>query len=118
MTPGWQRYALGEARITTVLDGPRTAMAPFRPSATTSEEAVAALMRRTFLPETRFVNGFSPALVELDDNLILFDTGFGESGKENGLRQAGRAHGRCRLRAGRRDHRRPHPSSSAITFSV
>lgn len=85
MTPGWQRFALGEARITTVLDGARYGDGPHPTfGADRSQEEVAALMRRNFLPETRYVNGFTPVLVELDDNLVLFDTGFGESGKENG----------------------------------
>ena len=85
MTPGWQRFALGEARITTILDGTRHGDGPHPTfGADRSAEEMAALMRANFLPETRFVNGFTPVLVELDDNLILFDTGFGESGRQNG----------------------------------
>ncbi|MBP0617832.1 MBL fold metallo-hydrolase [Jiella mangrovi] len=85
MTPGWQRFALGDARITTVLDGARHADGPHPTfGADRSQEEVAALMRQNLLPETRFVNGFAPTLVELGDDLILFDTGFGESGKANG----------------------------------
>ena len=85
MTPGWQRFALGEARITTVLDGARHGDGPHPTfGADRSQEEMAALLRANFLPENRYVNGFTPVLVELDDNLILFDTGFGESGKENG----------------------------------
>nr|WP_245396473.1 MBL fold metallo-hydrolase [Jiella sonneratiae] len=85
MTPGWQRFALGEARITTILDGARHADGPHPTfGADRSQEEMAALMRRNLLPETRYVNHFNPVLVELDDNLLLFDTGFGESGRENG----------------------------------
>ena len=85
MTPGWQRFDLGEARITTVLDGAMHGDGPFPIFGNDrSQEEVAALMRENFLPETRFVNQFSPVLIELDDNLILFDTGFGEGGKEKG----------------------------------
>ncbi len=85
MTPGWQRFALGDARITAVLDGARHGDGPHPTfGADRSQEEMAALLRANFLPETRYVNGFTPVLVELDDNLILFDTGFGESGKENG----------------------------------
>ncbi|WP_245515106.1 MBL fold metallo-hydrolase [Jiella endophytica] len=85
MTPGWQRFALGEARITTVLDGARHGDGPYPTfGKDRSQEEMAALMRANFLPETRFVNGFTPVLVELNDNLILFDTGFGESGRKDG----------------------------------
>ncbi|MCE7029545.1 MBL fold metallo-hydrolase [Jiella avicenniae] len=85
MTSGWQRFALGEARITTILDGARHGDGPHPTfGADRSQEEMAALLRANFLPETRYVNGYTPVLVELDDNLILFDTGFGESGKENG----------------------------------
>ncbi|MCB8839985.1 MBL fold metallo-hydrolase [Aurantimonas sp. VKM B-3413] len=45
---------------------------------------MAELMRANFLPEMRYVNGFTPTLIELDDNLILVDTGFGENGRADG----------------------------------
>ncbi|MCQ0988882.1 MBL fold metallo-hydrolase [Jiella marina] len=85
MTPGWHRFALGDARITTVLDGARHGDGPYPTFGNDqSQDEMAALMRANYLPETRYVNGFTPTLVELDDNLILFDTGFGEDGHANG----------------------------------
>ncbi|MAU95193.1 MAG: MBL fold metallo-hydrolase [Fulvimarina sp.] len=85
MTPGWQRFALGDARITTILDGTRHADGPHPTfGKDRSQEEMAALMRANFLPETRFVNGFTPTLIELANELVLFDTGFGESGTANG----------------------------------
>ncbi|MDY8109357.1 MBL fold metallo-hydrolase [Fulvimarina sp. 2208YS6-2-32] len=85
-TPGWARFDLGAARVTTVLDGERPGDGP-HPTFGMDQEAsaMAALMRANYLPETRIVSTFAPTLVELDDNLVLFDTGFGESGRENGL---------------------------------
>ncbi|WP_370194353.1 MULTISPECIES: MBL fold metallo-hydrolase [Aurantimonas] len=85
-SPGWHRIELGDARITTILDGLRPGEGPYPTfGADQSQEAMAELMRANYLPETQFVNGFTPVLVDLDDNLVLFDTGFGESGKENGF---------------------------------
>lgn len=85
-SPGWHRITLGEARITTILDGLRPGDGPYPTfGADQSQEAMAELMHENYLPEDRFANGFTPTLVELDDNLILFDTGFGESGRENGF---------------------------------
>ncbi|MBO0661406.1 MBL fold metallo-hydrolase [Jiella sp. MQZ9-1] len=86
MIPGWQRLVLGEARITTVLDGAMHNDGPYPIfGKDRSQEEMAALMRANFLPETRFVNHFTPTLIALDDNLILFDTGFGESGSDKGF---------------------------------
>lgn len=86
MTPGWSRFELGDARVTTVLDGLRPGEGPYPTfGMDQSQEAMGELMRANLLPENRFVNGFTPTLVELDDNLILFDTGFGEGGRENGF---------------------------------
>ncbi|MER0237684.1 MBL fold metallo-hydrolase [Fulvimarina sp. MAC8] len=88
MTPGWTRFDLGYARITTVLDGERPGDGPYPTfGMEQSQEAMAELMRANFLPESRIVSTFTPTLVELDDNLVLFDTGFGEGGRENGLGQ-------------------------------
>ncbi|MDP1346548.1 hypothetical protein Q6271_28950, partial [Klebsiella pneumoniae] len=52
-----------------------------------SQEKVAALMRANFLPETKFVNGFAPVLINTGTELILFDTGFGVAGRDNGFGQ-------------------------------
>jgi glyoxylase-like metal-dependent hydrolase (beta-lactamase superfamily II) len=84
--PGWHRITLGDARITTVLDGLRPGEGPYPTfGADQSQEAMAELMRENYLPEDRFANGFTPTLVEMGDDLVLFDTGFGESGRENGF---------------------------------
>ncbi|EAU43074.1 metallo-beta-lactamase superfamily protein [Fulvimarina pelagi HTCC2506] len=86
MKPGWTRFDLGYARITTVLDGERPGEGPFPTfGMEQSQEAMAELMRANFLPEERIISYFTPVLVELDDNLVLFDTGFGEGGRENGF---------------------------------
>ncbi|KQT44540.1 MBL fold metallo-hydrolase [Aureimonas sp. Leaf454] len=84
--PGWHRVAIGDAIVTVVLDGLRPGDGPHPTfGENQSAEAVATLMRENFLPETRFVNGFNPALVEIGDMLVLFDTGMGAMGRANGL---------------------------------
>ena len=50
-SPGWHRITLGEARITTVLDGLRPGDGPYPTfGADQSQEAMAELMRENFLP--------------------------------------------------------------------
>ena len=71
-----------------MLDGQRPGEGPFPTFGMgESQEAMGALMKANFLPEATYVTSFAPTLVELDDNLLLFDTGFGENGKANGLGQ-------------------------------
>lgn len=85
-TPGWNRFQLGEATITPILDGEKPGDGPYPTfGMDQSQETVGALMKANFLPEATYVTNFSPTLVELDDNLLLFDTGFGENGRAMGL---------------------------------
>ena len=85
-TPGFKRFKLGDYEITTLLDGYRPGDGPHPTfGANQTPEAVAELMRNNFLPETKFVNNFTPVLVNTGSELILFDTGFGVAGRENGL---------------------------------
>lgn len=83
--PKWNRVQLGDAIVTVILDGLRPGDGPHPTfGENQTPEAVAELMRENLLPETRFVTGFNPVLVEVADNLVLFDTGFGPGGRENG----------------------------------
>ena len=72
--------------VTVVLDGLRPGDGP-HPTFGVDQpaEAVAALMRENFLPETRFVTGFLPVLVETGGRLVLVDTGLGAGGRANGM---------------------------------
>jgi len=84
--PGFKRFKLGDYEITTLLDGLRPGDGPHPTfGANQTQEAVAELMRANLLPETKFVNGFAPVLVNTGSDLVLFDTGFGAGGRENGL---------------------------------
>lgn len=62
---------MGEARITMILDGLSIAEGPY-PFFGESQEAMAQLMRKNYLPETRFVTGYTSPLVELGGDLTLF----------------------------------------------
>ncbi|PSH63903.1 MULTISPECIES: MBL fold metallo-hydrolase [Phyllobacterium] len=87
-TPGFKRFKLGDFEITTLLDGLRPGDGPHPTfGANQKPEAVAELMKANFLPETKMVNGFTPVLVNTGSELVLFDTGFGAGGRENGLGQ-------------------------------
>ncbi|SKA31802.1 MBL fold metallo-hydrolase [Consotaella salsifontis] len=84
--PAWSRVKLGDALITTVLDGTRAGDGPYPTfGADQSQEAVAALMRENHLPENRFVNMFNPVLIEMGGELILVDTGMGAGARGNGM---------------------------------
>ncbi len=84
--PGYNRFKLGDFEFTTILDGLRPSDGPYPIfGEDQTPEAVADLMKANLLPSDKFVNNFSPTLVNTGNQLILFDTGFGEGGRENGL---------------------------------
>lgn len=77
---------LGGFTVVTLSDGMRPGDGPHPTfGEDQSPEAVAELMAENFLPETRFVNGFTPTLVDTGSETILFDTGMGEGGRANGM---------------------------------
>jgi glyoxylase-like metal-dependent hydrolase (beta-lactamase superfamily II) len=87
-SPGFNRFQLGEFQVTTILDGLRPGDGPHPIfGQDQSAEDVAALMEQNLLPPTRFANSFTPTLVNTGSDLVLFDTGMGEGGRENGLGQ-------------------------------
>lgn len=87
-TPDFNRFRLGDFEVTTLLDGLRPSDGPYPTfGADQSQEAMAELMRQNFLPETKFVNGFTPTLVNTGTELVLFDTGLGEGARPNGQGQ-------------------------------
>ncbi|WP_207770943.1 MBL fold metallo-hydrolase [Kumtagia ephedrae] len=86
--PGFNRFTLGEFEVTTILDGLRPGEGPHPVFGQNQPaETVAALMQANLLPADRMVNGFTPTLVNTGAELILFDTGLGAGGRENGLGQ-------------------------------
>ena len=77
---------LGSFRILTVRDGMRPSGAPNETFGTDQPaEAVGTLLAENFLPADSFVNSFTPALVDTGAEVVLFDTGLGEGGREAGM---------------------------------
>lgn len=87
-SPGFSRFKLGSFEVTRLLDGARAGDGPHPTfGANQSAEDVAALMEANLLPPNRFVNSFTPTLVNTGTDLVLFDTGLGEGARGNGMGQ-------------------------------
>ena len=86
MPPETNRFKLGDFEVLVVKDGGASLPAsPVKLFGTNqSPEAVSELLQKNFLPTDQFVNSFSPALINTGSDLVLFDTGFGEQGRESG----------------------------------
>lgn len=85
MPPETNRFKLGKFEVLVVKDGARPSGAPGETFGTNQKaEAVGELLEKNFLPKDQFVNSFSPALINTGSDLVLFDTGFGESGRGAG----------------------------------
>jgi glyoxylase-like metal-dependent hydrolase (beta-lactamase superfamily II) len=86
--PGFNRFRLGGFEVTAINDGMRAGDAIHTIFGIDRDEAeVAMLLSENFLPPDRFVNSFTPALVNTGSDLILFDTGLGAGGRGGGLGQ-------------------------------
>ncbi|MDH6265681.1 glyoxylase-like metal-dependent hydrolase (beta-lactamase superfamily II) [Rhizobium sp. SG_E_25_P2] len=86
--PRFNSFKFGAMDVTVISDGTRAADKPNETFGTNQKpEDVAALLTANFLPTDKFVNGFSPVLVKTGADLILFDTGMGEGGREWGAGQ-------------------------------
>lgn len=81
-------FKMGSFTVTVISDGLRVSEKPQETFGTNqSPEAVAELLQANFLPTEKFVNGFSPTLVDTGSDVILFDTGMGEGGRAAGAGQ-------------------------------
>lgn len=78
-------FPIGDFQILVIQDGLRQMENPGETFGTDqTPETVAALLEANFLPTDKSVNGFSPVLVDTGSQKVLFDTGFGEAGREAG----------------------------------
>lgn len=86
--PHLYRVPFGEFEISTISDGTRLSDGP-HPIFGENQEAgaVAELMQENYLPPNKTLFEFTPTLVNTGSELVLFDTGYGEGGRENGLGQ-------------------------------
>jgi glyoxylase-like metal-dependent hydrolase (beta-lactamase superfamily II) len=85
MPPETHRFNVGKFEVVVVKDGARPSDNPQEIFGTNqTPEVVGALLEANFLPADKFVNSFSPTLINTGSDVILFDTGFGEGGRANG----------------------------------
>jgi len=86
--PGFNRFTLGGFEVTAISDGFRPGDGPHTIFGIDQPQAdVAALLEENFLPADRFVNSFTPLLVNTGSDLVLFDTGLGAVARGGGLGQ-------------------------------
>lgn len=84
--PGFHRFQFGDFEITTLSDGRRAGEAPEKTYAVDQDpKVVAALLEENLLPADRFVNSFTPVLINTGKELVLFDTGMGAGARGAGL---------------------------------
>lgn len=78
------RFTLGEAEVTTILDGtlPMGIRPPFLLDK--EDEQIAAIATAANLPTDRLENNFIPTLVNTGSELVLFDTGCGHFRRDKG----------------------------------
>ncbi len=82
---GFHRFQFGDFEITTLSDGRRAGEAPEKTYAINQDpKDVAALLEENLLPTDRFVNSFTPVLINTGKDLVLFDTGMGAGAREAG----------------------------------
>lgn len=83
--PGFHRFQFGDFEITTLSDGRRAGEAPEKIYAINQDpKDVAALLEENLLPQDRFVNSFTPVLINTGEDLVLFDTGMGSGARDKG----------------------------------
>ena len=76
-----QRFSLGDAEITTILDGSHVRDAINPPFAMDKDvDEIASIAAANNLPSNGFENSYTPTVVNIGGQLVLFDTGFGPSG--------------------------------------
>ncbi len=83
--PDVQRFALGQMRVTTILDGAQM-RTPLNPpfAMDKDEDALRAIGAAHRLPWDRFQNNYVPTLIDTGTDLVLIDVGFGAAGRESG----------------------------------
>lgn len=98
--PELRRFRLGDARVTTVLDGLVTRDAVRPPFCLDKSDAeLQAIGAENRVPWDRFEHGFTPTLVETGDETVLIDAGFGAAGHGDGTGQLQERLGRAGVSA-------------------
>ena len=84
--PEINQFKLGSFKITAIRDGSNVLEKPFETFGTNQDpETVKKLLTDNFLPGDKFVNSYSPAIIDTGSDVILVDTGFGAGARERGM---------------------------------
>jgi glyoxylase-like metal-dependent hydrolase (beta-lactamase superfamily II) len=79
--PSWARFKLGSFELTMIADSDAFIDGPFPiVGANSSQADVEQLMRDNLLPPATYQPGFTPMIVNTGREVVIFDTGNGESG--------------------------------------
>ena len=82
--PTIHRFAHGAAEVTTIMDGAHVRDAINPPFAMDkSADEIAAIAAANHLPAHGFENTYTPTVVSIGGNLVLFDVGFGAMGRDS-----------------------------------
>ncbi len=82
----FSRFKLGAFEVTVLSDGTRAVEKPETIFGTNqTPETVTGLLTQNFLPTDKALFQFSPTVVNTGTDIILFDTGNGEGGREGGV---------------------------------
>ncbi|MEP3435985.1 MAG: MBL fold metallo-hydrolase [Hoeflea sp.] len=88
MPAAFKRFTLGDFEVTVLSDGHRIVPGPQKIfGINKTEEEVSELLESNYLPVDKMQFTFAPTLVNTGDDLVLFDTGNGEGGREGGVGQ-------------------------------
>lgn len=82
--PALHRFTLGQADVTTILDGAHI-REPINPPFAMDKSAteIAAIAAANNLPANGFENTYTPTIICIGGQTVLFDTGFGAMGRDN-----------------------------------
>ncbi|WP_299757543.1 MBL fold metallo-hydrolase [uncultured Boseongicola sp.] len=82
--PALHRFTLGQADVTTILDGAHIRK-PINPPFAMDKSAteIAAIAAANNLPANGFENTYTPTIISIGGQTVLFDTGFGAMGHDN-----------------------------------
>ena len=88
MPAAYKRFTLGDFEITVLSDGHRVVPGPQKIfGINKTQDEVEALLQSNYLPVDKMQFTFAPTLVNTGTDLVLFDTGNGEGGREGGVGQ-------------------------------
>ncbi|WFR95882.1 MBL fold metallo-hydrolase [Rhizobium tumorigenes] len=83
--PEINQFKLGALKFTVIKDGVSILDRPWETFGVNQRpETVQALLADNFLPTDRFVNSYSPVIIDSGTDVILVDTGFGAAMREKG----------------------------------